>query len=802
MFSMLARRIFPSLLLCFISLSAARAQQVPGSGNNSVVPRLVTFTGVLPGDDGRPLAGTVGATFALYQEQQGGSPLWIETQNVHPDKTGRYAVMLGSTTSAGIPADLFAAGEARWLGVQVAGQAEQARVLLVAVPYAMKAADAETIGGLPPSAFVLAAPAGSAASANGAATTADSPFPPPASSNVTTTGGTVNTIPLFTTATNIQNSAITQTGSGATAKIGIGIAAPAATLDIKGGEYVRGTFTLPSTATATAAKGANSQPELMIASAFNSGTAAAVNQKFQLQAEPAGNDTATPSGTLNLLFGSGTASPTETGLKISNTGIFTFAAGQTFPGTGSITGVTTASGSGLIGGGASGTLNLGLTTSCSAGQTLAWNGAAWACKTGGSGTVTSVGLVAPGSDFTVTYSPVTGSGNLVLSWIVDPTSANVGSAIVKRDPSGSFNANNISAGGAISVGSTLTTTGNATFFSPVGIGTGTPQALLNLDFNSTANSDTLLVGNNSTKGVQLRDTGVALDLESIGAPLYINWVTGQPTFVGGNAVGIGTTAPQALLNLNYAGNANADTLLVGNNTSKGVQLRDTGTAVDLESIGVPLYVNNVTQQPLYLNPSGGAVYVDTAFTGAVTYALQVGEVANNGTFLSAVFSNDVAILGDFTVNGTKNFRIDHPLDPTNKYLYHAAIESSEVLNQYSGNAILDDKGEARVEFPAWFGAINEDFRYQLTAVGVPGPNLFIAEEIKDSSFTIAGGKPGMKVSWQVTARRNDAYMRAHPYVVERDKPEGERGYYARPELYGAPKEMSILSAHPLATKER
>jgi hypothetical protein len=137
----------------------------------------------------------------------------------------------------------------------------------------------------------------------------------PATSNVTTTGGTVNTIPLFTTSTNIQNSILTQTGTT--------------------GLNVLGKLTLPATGAATSAAGKNSRPEGFVASAFNSSTSTAVAQTFQLQAEPAGNDTAAPSGTLNLLYGSGTAAPTETGLKISSKGVITFAAGQTFPGGGS-----------------------------------------------------------------------------------------------------------------------------------------------------------------------------------------------------------------------------------------------------------------------------------------------------------------------------------------------------------------------------------------------------------------------------------------------------------------------------------
>jgi hypothetical protein len=137
---------------------------------------------------------------------------------------------------------------------------------------------------------------------------------PATSSNVTTTGGTVNTIPLFTTATNIQNSILTQTGTT--------------------GLNVLGKLTLPAAGVATAAAGKNSRPEGFVASAFNSTTSTAVAQTFQLQAEPAGNNTAAASGTLNLLYGSGTAAATETGLKISNKGVITFAAGQTFPGGG------------------------------------------------------------------------------------------------------------------------------------------------------------------------------------------------------------------------------------------------------------------------------------------------------------------------------------------------------------------------------------------------------------------------------------------------------------------------------------
>jgi len=144
------------LLACFVLPMAA--QQPAAASANLAVPPMVNFSGVLTDANGKPLTGAVGVTFYLYQDSQGGAPLWMETQNVKVDKAGHYTAALGSTTSQGLPANVFASGEARWLGVQVQGQAEQPRVLLLSVPYALKALDAETIGGKPISAFQLASP--------------------------------------------------------------------------------------------------------------------------------------------------------------------------------------------------------------------------------------------------------------------------------------------------------------------------------------------------------------------------------------------------------------------------------------------------------------------------------------------------------------------------------------------------------------------------------------------------------------------------------------------------------------------
>ena len=323
----------------------------------TVVPRLINFSGKATDVRGKAMSGTTGATFAIYSEQSGSAPLWVETQSVKADLRGRFVAQLGSTKPDGLPLDLFTSGEARWLGVRINGGEEQPRVMLLSVPYALKAGDAATIGGLPPSAFVLAPPPVAVAPvAEG--TTSYSASAPSASSNVTTSGGGVNTLTLFTTATNVQSSAITQLGAGAKAQIGINTTTPTTTLDVHGGAAVRGTLVLPAAGLATAAVGTASQPINMTVSTFDKGSSSAVGQTFQLKAEPANNNTATPGATFNLLFRHGTNLPAETGFSIGQNGIVSFKSGQTFPGTGTITGVI--AGKGLTDGGTTGNVTLNL----------------------------------------------------------------------------------------------------------------------------------------------------------------------------------------------------------------------------------------------------------------------------------------------------------------------------------------------------------------------------------------------------------------------------------------------------------
>jgi hypothetical protein len=151
------------------------------------------------------------------------------------------------------------------------------------------------------------------------------------------------------------------------------------------------------------------------------------------------------------------------------------------------------------------------------------------------------------------------------------------------------------------------------------------------------------------------------------------------------------------------------------------------------------------------------------------------------------FGNGLTVNGNLNVNGnvaklSGSFKIDHPLDPANKYLYHSFVESPDMMDIYNGIVVLDKAGEAWITMPDWFQALNGDFRYQLTAIGAPGPNLYVAKEISGNRFKIAGGKPGKKVSWQVTGIRHDAYAEDHRIPVEEVKPAGERGKYLYPDV--------------------
>jgi hypothetical protein len=181
--------------------------------------------------------------------------------------------------------------------------------------------------------------------------------------------------------------------------------------------------------------------------------------------------------------------------------------------------------------------------------------------------------------------------------------------------------------------------------------------------------------------------------------------------------------------------------------------------------------------------------------GVGTSTADAGYFYNQSGGYAGYFVGDVDIDGGLAVAGkitagTKDFRIDHPLDPTGKYLYHASVESSEMINIYSGNVVTDDQGKGVVQLPTWFQALNEDFRYQLTVVGQFAQPI-VSQEIQNNRFVIMTDKPNVKVSWQVTGVRHDAYAKAHPLQVEVPKLADEKGTYLHPQEFGQPETKGL-----------
>ncbi len=161
-------------------------------------------------------------------------------------------------------------------------------------------------------------------------------------------------------------------------------------------------------------------------------------------------------------------------------------------------------------------------------------------------------------------------------------------------------------------------------------------------------------------------------------------------------------------------------------------------------------------------------------TDGVNQSYGVYGQASNGASFGIWSQGNMHVAG--TLSKTAGaFKIDHPLDPEGRWLLHSFVESPDMMNVYNGTAELDDAGKATVKLPAYFEALNRAFRYQLTALGAPAPNLHVSREIDKNAFAIAGGAAGQKVSWQVTGIRQDDYAKAHPIKVETDKGASERG---------------------------
>jgi hypothetical protein len=268
-------------------------------------------------------------------------------------------------------------------------------------------------------------------------------------------------------------------------------------------------------------------------------------------------------------------------------------------------------------------------------------------------------------------------------------------------------------------------------------------------------------------------------------------------FGSSNATGIGAIANGNDLSSYYIPNEGAG--LVANGKLKSIIAYS-----DYDSSDVKI-ISAIYKGTTDTNATGVYAYVNPKFNygyGVVGYGGYIGVYGTSNDGFAGVYGFDdnstaLAIYadGDTGSNGTKSFIIDHPADPTNKFLKHFSIESNEVLNVYRGNVVLDGNGNATITLPDYFKLVNKNYSYQLTPVGSPAPGIFVAKEINnEGKFAISGGNPGQKISWYVYAERNDPYLQQHPEkrntVV--NKKGRFKGKYLRPELYGQPQSKKMI----------
>ena len=441
-------------------------------------------------------------------------------------------------------------------------------------------------------------------------------------------------------------------------------------------------------------------------------------------------------------------------------------------GDGTITGVETASASGLTGGGTSGTLNLSLLTSCSSNQVLQWSGGAWKCSNAGTGTITGV---TAGTDLSGGGS----SGNVTLSL----NTANVPLLAANNTFTGNQTVNgNLTATGFISAGPISASASNGAY--PV-TGTDTSSSgslgIAGISSNGTGvygNGVTGTSGIGVTYGVYAsasNGNGIA----AFGAGTYNSGVYGSASGSSGNGVyGTGVTG--------VWGNGSSYGVY-GSGGTYGVYSQGSSYGVYGYGPTTGVYAVSNTGDGVYSKAGTGGVAADIVNTGS-----GYGIIAGSSGGYAGWFNGNVNVDGNLSKAGG-SFKIDDPLDPANKYLYHSFVESPDMMNIYNGNVTTDAQGDAVVTLPEWFETLNRDFRYQLTVVG-QFAQAIVAGEVAGGQFSIKTDKPNVKVSWQVTGIRQDAWANAHRIPVEVEKPEVERGFYLHPELYGAPEEKGVLWA--------
>lgn len=758
---------FAVCLLLASTQVLAQPSRLPS--DRTAVPLVVKLTGTLRGSSVPLRSRTAGVLFALYRSETGGAPLWQETQNVELDTQGRFTVLLGSATLQGLPRDLFADGEPRWIGVQplLPGEAEQARVQIVSVPYALKAADADTLGGLPASAFVKNS-ASTQAALNlimGHTTTSTRLATTPNAAGeqqVTTPGATANAIPKSSSSTSIIDSQITDLNG---------------VVGMQNLENVRFADRFPGADCGARINSADSSlgsqaGEIWVNQLCGTNWSTTVNLSSgrTLRFVQGGVFTAGVAN-VQMIASIGSAGVHKSNIHVVGTGI-----GQTY--------LQAANPGAQLGS----ILQFAYCDDCSV-ENLTADGnnnttVVLVDEMNTRFAARNVRLLADttfnasrdycihirGSQFG-TYENIDLRGgsqdaiDIGLGPFGHPTQAaqwNHFTNIVAHDSPW----NGIDLGGTPALivqnntFTNLTLVGNGTYS-----GGSDDRNGLNLNYASYNQFQGVKAWNNQWSGIRING-GVG------------NVFTGIDSQQNGRA---GANSGDAIrLEYATAENPNYGNIFIGNVRSWGsnyaVQTKGTNTSYNVFNLEIgssPINMATTNDILHVVRTIGGMESVSGLDLSLVSFAnCPSAPGIANVAYVGICLSGPVKVAGDLNVAGsitgeTKHFKIDHPLDP-NRYLYHASVESSEMLNVYTGNVTLDSQGEGVVQLPAWFEALNRDFRYQLSCLGGFAP-VYISQEIAHNTFRIAGGAPGMRVSWQVTGVRHDAYAEQHPMEIEADK---------------------------------